>query len=39
MLVRKDFNSLSERRPIDGRHAPELEDYDDPDLDLDLTDE
>ncbi|MDS0258587.1 hypothetical protein NDI56_04070 [Haloarcula sp. S1CR25-12] len=39
MLVRKEFSSLSERRPVDGRHAPELEDYDDPDLDIDLTDE
>lgn len=36
-LVRKDFSSLSERHPVDGRHAPELEDYDDPDIDIDLT--
>ncbi|MFC4549371.1 MULTISPECIES: hypothetical protein [Halorussus] len=36
-LVRKDFSSLIERRPTDGRHAPELEDYDDPDIDIDLT--
>ncbi len=36
-LVRKDFSSLMERRPTDGRHAPELEDYDDPDIDIDLT--
>jgi len=38
-LVRKPFNSLSERRPVDGRHAPELEEQDDPDIDIDLTQE
>jgi len=38
VLVRKDFSSLSERRPVDGRHAPELEDYGDEEIDLNLTD-
>lgn len=38
-MVRKHFSSLSERRPVDGRHAPELEDYDDPDIDIDLTEQ
>jgi hypothetical protein len=38
-LVRMDFSSLSERRPIDGRRAVELEDNDDPDIDIGLTDE
>jgi len=37
VLVKKDFSSLSERRPVDGRRAEELEDYDDPDIDIDLT--
>jgi hypothetical protein len=36
-LVRMDFDSLAGRRPVDGRRAPELEDYDDPDIDIDLT--
>jgi len=38
-LVRMDFDNLSERRPVDGRRATELEDSDDPDIDVDLTDE
>lgn len=37
-LVRKDFSSLTERRPVDGRHAAELEDKDEPEIDIDLTD-
>jgi len=39
VLVRKPFSSLMERRPTDVRHAPELEDTDDPDVDIDLTGE
>lgn len=35
-LTRKDFSSLSERRPVHGRRAEELE-GNDPDLDIDLT--
>lgn len=37
MLARADFSSLSERRPIDARHAPEYEDNDELDVDVDLT--
>lgn len=36
-LAQETFSSLMERRPTDGRHAPELEDQDDPEIDIDLT--
>lgn len=36
-LARKPFDSLMERRATDGRRASELEDRDDPEIDIDLT--